>query len=125
VTLETVQTYQEAKNAKKNWVQRLTDANIMQTTSDELHQAVMVHTKSVSVEVANNWAEQCRHDYKKKWKGCWIGFPWPNGTASANETYNSEGLEYNCFVNPAVENIWIPKLKKALASRAEFVRSNT
>lgn len=121
VTQNSIKTYKEAQEANEKWLQRFTDVAPTQVNTDELHEAVMVHTKSVSVESARPWKSRCHHEREKKWKNtCFIGFPWPNTTANANETYNSEGFSYNCFVNPTVETAWIPKLKTALAARGGF-----
>lgn len=115
VTNQTVRTFKEAQEAKESWTLRAADKAPIQATTDELHEAVMVHTKSVSIETARSWTATCHMNNTKKWQGCYIGFPWPNGT---NATVNSEGFEYNCFVNQKVENYWLPKLAAALAVRS-------
>lgn len=55
-----------------------------------------------------------------KHKGtCRIGFPWPDGIHSedAEQTHDEDGWQYNCYVNPKVENYWGPKLREKLVER--------
>jgi hypothetical protein len=81
---------------------------------DERKEAVMVHTKTTSVIDSKNWVNRCHYKFEKKWRGCYVGFPWPKGKADKKNTYNKDGFDYNCFINENVENHWVPELKKAL-----------
>jgi hypothetical protein len=84
--------------------------------TDELREAVMVHTKSVKPDQTRE--SQCHKDFKRKWLGCWVAVPWPNNTKAQGEgAYNEIGMLYNCFVNDRVENYWLPKLKEAMERR--------
>lgn len=85
---------------------------------DELHEAMMVHTKSLDPPQLQNWKNKCRFDFTKKFLGCSVGFPWPKNTASETETYDpATGWQYNCFVNERVDDYWAPKLHKAMEAR--------
>lgn len=82
---------------------------------DEMKEAVMVHTKTITQEQTNFYLKRCRNDYPKKWQGCWVAYPWPHDkTEKQNE--DPDGMEYNCFINRRVEDYWVPKLRKALES---------
>jgi hypothetical protein len=64
--------------------------------------------------------EACHVNYTKKWQGCFVGFPWPEGVVKAGEaSYDRRGLMYNCFINEKIENYWVPKLRDALRKRRE------
>jgi len=80
---------------------------------DEENEAVLVHTKTIVKDMTNFYDLRCRNDYEKKWQGCWVAYPWPNDKKQAI-VENEDGMEYNCFINRKVENVWVPKLRKAL-----------
>ena len=76
----------------------------------------MIHSKTIKPDMTYNWNKRCKYDYEKKWQGCWIGFAWPTGTEDKSHAYRqSDGMDYNCFINRNAEEYWIPLLEKALA----------
>jgi Glycosyltransferase family 92 len=89
--------------------------------TDEVNEAVMVHTKSVVFDQTKRYkVEACHTNYTKKWQGCFVGFPWPGGVAKVREeAYDARGLMYNCFINEKVEDYWVPRLQNALQKRKE------
>lgn len=81
------------------------------------NEAVMVHTKSIPGDMTFGYKERCRFDFEKKWKGCYVAYPWPNGKVDEMNNHNANGMEYNCFLNKKLETYWLPRLQKALAKR--------
>ena len=130
VTQKYLETYNDGKskakkNKKKKWKMRVHERPPSERVTDEINEAVMIHTKRSDT---SNWENQCHHQYDKKWKGCYVGFPWPQSNQTMNkqtnlsattitlqeEQYNENGMEYNCYINENVENYWLPRLKQAL-----------
>lgn len=117
VTNGILETYQDAKSKNKKWYKRYREGTEFRT--DEVNQAIMVHTKTVSPGMTLDYKERCRFDYSKKWQGCWVGNPWPTQTnMTGNRTYDESGMDYNCWINQKVEEYWIPRLKERLSSFA-------
>mmetsp|Transcript_17278 Transcript_17278/g.40096 ORF Transcript_17278/g.40096 Transcript_17278/m.40096 type:complete len:85 (+) Transcript_17278:280-534(+) len=77
----------------------------------------MLHTKTTSPEQTSNWINRCHFEFKKKWRGCYVGFPWPGGIQGEPLAHREEGWEYNCFPNQRVADHWLPQLKKALTAK--------
>ena len=71
----------------------------------------MIHSKAVARQDTAAWEKNCRHG-EHGFDQCRIGFPWPED--GSNRTYDDEGWEYNCYVNPKVESYWAPLLKAKL-----------
>jgi hypothetical protein len=74
------------------------------------------YSKAIARQDTAGWIMNCHSNYSKGFDQCRIGFPWPNGDDSG-PTHNADGWNYDCFVNPKVENYWVPRLEKALAER--------
>lgn len=89
---------------------------------DEEKEAVLVHTKTITKDMTNFYQTRCRNDYGKKWQGCHVAFPWPNGKKQ-EPVEDADGMEYNCFINPVVENYWGPKLREAMNSSSPVLSS--
>lgn len=110
--------YQDATN-KKKWP-RIIGRDATERVSDEINEAVMVHTKIVTPKNSRETAKRCHYTARSDsfWskRGCFVGFPSPNGTAMFGK-YGNDGMEYNCFVNRKVENFWLPRLKERLWQR--------
>lgn len=110
------ETFQSANGSK--WLRRYQESAPSEIFTDELTQAVMVHTKSIDAGATNHFQKSCRYDTQKKWQECRVAVPWPNGTIDAVQTYDEDsGLNYNCLVNAKVEDYWIPRVKEALRQR--------
>lgn len=91
-----------------------------QRIPNELTEAVMVHTKTVTFPQTTAWQQECHKDFDKKWKGCYMAVPWPdNVVRKGNQSYNEEGVLYNCFVNQKVDNYWAPRLSEAMERRRQ------
>lgn len=79
---------------------------------DGLHEATMIHAKTASLPDTRNYRNRCNVGFEQRWRGCFVGYPWPNNqeVPGLNQT---DGTEYNCFVNKKVEDYWLPRLKEA------------
>lgn len=119
VTKSVVATYEELGPAKFTRGHNLEKGKIQRPT-DEMNEAVMVHTKTILKDMTGSYKKKCHKDYEKKWQGCWVAVPWPdNKVREGNGSYSEDGLDYNCFVNEKVDKHWVPKLKQALRARRE------
>lgn len=109
--------YQDAKDNKRAWPRILKERFPSERVTDELNEAVMVHTKIVTWKNSRDNEKRCHKNARanKLWraKGCYVGFPSPNGTAMYGHS-GEDGMEYNCFINHKVENYWVPLLKERL-----------
>ena len=115
VTKKYLATYNESKDVR--WKLRVFERPPSERVTDELHEAVMIHTKRSDKSVTSNWESECHYQYDQKWRGCYIGFAWPSGTNSTNfntTEHNEDGMEFNCYVNEKVESYWVPRLRLAL-----------
>lgn len=121
VTKGITETYAEKKSTLKNWQRRFGDGQPVQRNSDEINEAVMVHTKILKRDMTSGFKSRCRFDYEKKWQGCWVAYPWPNPKTTA--TFNEEGMEFNCYINQKVDEYWVPRLREALKKRDSFQQS--
>ncbi|GKY94748.1 hypothetical protein MPSEU_000440200 [Mayamaea pseudoterrestris] len=113
-------TYAESKrrNGTEWRIRRHEEHSPSERVTDELHEALMVHTKTIKPDQTNRWRGHCHKDFDKKWLGCLVAVPWPNSTKKkGDDAYDQDGLSYNCFVNQRIEDYWLPKLTEALASR--------
>jgi hypothetical protein len=119
VTRGLVETHADARKQGKQWYRRFGDNAPVQRNTDEINEAVMVHTKILKKDMTSGFKTRCRFDYDKKWQGCWVAYPWPQPKTAA--TYNDEGMMYNCYLNEKVEIFWVPKLREALETRASSV----
>lgn len=85
--------------------------------TDELNEAIMVHTKTTPMDATSRWAKRCHYQFEKKWRGCYVGFAWPGGKEDPDNNHNEKGYEYNCFPNERITNVWGPKLREAMQER--------
>lgn len=113
VTKALTETYAETLARGGSWKQRLMDRS--QRVTDELNEAVMIHTKSIKREMTTGYEKRCRFDYDKKWQGCWVAVPHPKEVSE--HAYDENGFEYNCYINEKVETYWAPKLREAMLKR--------
>lgn len=112
VTQGYLKTFEETDAGK--WKHRFGESSPSETTTDEVNEAVMVHTKTIKKDMTSSYQKKCRFDFEKKWLGCWIAYSWPNGTASKKDGHDTDGMEYNCFINENVESYWVPQLRRKL-----------
>jgi hypothetical protein len=103
---------------ESDWIRFYEERPPSERITDELNEATMIHAKTITRGHTAGWKKRCRYDFKRKWLGCYVGLGWPNNTKSEMNAYDPiTELDYNCFVNPNVENYWIPRLNKALVRK--------
>ena len=123
VTRGYLQTWKDmVKDGVSTWRRKFGEKPPSERVTDELHEAVMVHTKSLERDMTARYETRCRHDWDKKWQGCWVAFPFPPNVTNSDtleKNYGADGMEYNCYINDRVENHWVPKLREAMKRREE------
>lgn len=103
------------KDDSKSWsMQKILDQT--ERVVDELNEATMIHTKQIDLGQTMNYRARCNVGFKKKWISCNVGFPWPHGKEIAGLN-QSDGTQYNCFVNKKVEEFFLPRLKEAMRAQ--------
>jgi len=100
------------KEFKKKFGKRRPFPDPLSRFVDEVNEGLMLHSKSIARQDTAGWKKNC-HKNKKGFDICRIGFPWPeDGT---NSTSDKNGWEYNCYVNPRIDNYWAPQVKAKLS----------
>ena len=80
--------------------------------ADEQTEVTMLHAKAIATQDTAGWEKRCRGEMKKG--TCRIGVPYPDADTSDTITKDSDGWLYNCYVNPKIENYWVPLLDEEL-----------
>ena len=120
VTMGHMMTHKEAQKKGQPWSRFFEESPPSERATNEETEALMIHTKSLDFGQTTNWKNRCRFDFKKKFLGCFIGFPWPNNQQAGKEGKAhdpSTGLIYNCYENESVDQYWAPQLETAMAKR--------
>ena len=74
---------------------------------DEVEEAFMLHTKTLSPESTVGWKEKCA----KNESSCPVGIPWPlNNSQTKPRLFNGDNLKYNCYRHEQVTAV-LSKLK--------------
>ena len=116
ITEGLLRTYSENEDWHRHYHEENHETSERET--DDENEATMIHAKLTDSPQTSHWKSRCHYQYEKKYKGCWIGFPWPNGTVvEGNGGHREDGIEYNCFENVKVKSYWAPRLREALARR--------
>lgn len=115
VTKGLMRTFKDTKGWRRAYGERT------ERVTDENNEAIMLHTKTTTPEQTSRWTKRCHFEFDKKWRGCYVGFAWPNGKEDKDNSHNEQGYEYNCFVNDRIETYWIPRLKAALEKRHKLL----
>ena len=119
VTKGYLTTYQEEG---KRWRRNFGERPPSERVTDEANEAVMIHTKSLKADMTARYKTRCRHDWQKKWQGCWVAVPYPSNVSATDvhkPEYDIDGMEYNCYINERVDNYWVPKLREAMKVRRQ------
>lgn len=116
VTQGMLPTYSETPN---NWRQATGERRPSERNVNDLTEATMLHTKTTTPDQTTNWKKRCHYQFDKKWRGCYVGFPFPkNLTKKDGEIpHRQDGMEYNCYENEGITKYWAPRLRRALAKR--------
>lgn len=112
--------YKDATESNQVWSRYYEEKPPSEREINEVEEAMMIHAKHIDRAALQNWDKRCRFDFKRKWLGCFVGFPWPNNTQIGEEGKAHDpatGRIYNCYVNNRVDSYWIPRLQDALAKR--------
>ena len=122
VTGGLLQTMEEAKQKNEHWYQHFRESRLSDHTTDELNQAVMLHTKTTVPEYTTDWKTRCKEGYKPAHgQNCRVGFPWPQNNERSSEKGTPDGMGYNCFTNEKLSNFWIPKLHERIQKRNDRI----
>jgi len=118
VTAGLLQTKAEAHKTGKDWYMHFRESKSNDKFTDEIHQAVMLHTKTTVPEYTTDWKTRCKVDFKPAHgQNCRVGFPWPQNNKDSLVKATSDGFGYNCFTNKKLTDFWIPKLIDAIEKR--------
>ncbi len=118
MTAGLLQTKDEANHVGEAWYRTFQESRMMDKHTDEVNQAVMLHSKSVVPEYTTEWKERCKKGYvPTHGKKCRVGFPWPQNNEKGPTTETADGFGYNCFTNEKLSEFWIPKLRDAMKKR--------
>ena len=118
VTGGLIQTKEEAKKLNQPWYMHFRETASADQFTDEINQAVMLHTKTTVPEYTTDWQVRCKEGVNAgHGKNCRVGFPWPNNNDQGPETATPDGFGYNCFTNEKLNDFWIPKLRDAIEKR--------
>jgi len=118
ITKGLLETYKEAtEQGKKYDVLGIYDST--ERFTDEINEAVMIHTKSIDAHDTVGYESICKFNYtKKKYSDkCFLGVPFPNNVKDDRNLADTDGYEYNCYQNQRVINYWGPLLRSAMKKR--------
>lgn len=116
VTQGYLETYNQTLASNRKWKSRFSEEEPSERVTDETNEALMIHTKLTDEKLTHNYRKRCHFEFDKKWRGCYVGFGWPNDTEVPG-AHDADGMEYNCFANRKVENYWLPRLRQAIERR--------
>ena len=80
--------------------------------ADEQKEVTMLHAKAIATQDTSGWQKRCTGEMKRG--TCRIGVPYPNLNETDAVTKDSEGWLHNCYVNPKIEDYWVPLLEEEL-----------
>jgi hypothetical protein len=111
------------KEQKKGWNYWYRESKSSERFTNELEEAVMIHTKTTVPGNTKGYDRLCKLGYQPSWKEkCRVGFPFPN-----NKFVNAStpgGYAYNCYTNERVTETYIPNLRAAMTKRTGRFSSN-
>ena len=105
VTPELILTKNEALKSNRSWSQFFNESIKEERFTDDINEAVMLHTKTVLPEKTVDWKKQCEIGAEHIKKNCFVGFPPGNAEMT------------NCFTNQKLNDIWIPQLRTNMRDR--------
>ena len=114
ITKDILLTHAEAEAVGKRWNHFFYEREKNERFTNELEEAVMVHTKTTVPGNTKGYKETCKFGFIETWKfKCRVGFPIPDNKLDVNAS-RSDGYKHNCYTNEKLTNVFIPKLKEAL-----------
>jgi hypothetical protein len=102
-------TMEEAREAGLAWGRAAPDPLLR--FADEQTEVTMLHTKAMATQDTAGWQKRCKGELKGS---CRIGVPYPDLNTSSTVEKDEDGWLYNCYVNPKIENEWVPRLHEEL-----------
>ncbi|KAL7537252.1 hypothetical protein ACHAXR_010984 [Thalassiosira sp. AJA248-18] len=106
------------EKASHDWHTHFRESRSTDKFTDEIRQAVMLHTKTTVPEYTTEWKTRCKAGFKPAHgQNCRVGFPWPQNDEKSLEKATPDGFGYNCFTNEKLNLFWIPKLRDAIEKR--------
>jgi hypothetical protein len=118
VTKGLLETYEDVQEKGiSNWRRKYSERSPSERVTDEIDEAVMVHTKTLGADMTGGYKQRCRHDHQKKWQACWVAYPYPDDANA--KAYDEQGMEFNCQINKRVDQFWVPRLREAMAKRKQ------
>jgi len=119
ISIDILQTYEDARKAGKNFDQFYYERNKNERFTNEIEEAVMVHTKTTVPGNTKSYSKTCKFGFVETWKAkCSIGFPIPNNKLDVNAS-RPDGYKYNCYTNEKLTNHFVPKLREAMKNRVD------
>jgi len=118
VTKDIARYYSENHDKPSLYQRSVSEIDYHDRFLDELTEGVLIHTKSVLPHETSTRTATCHNASKHT---CIMGHECPESTVFDDATHqknlfhDENGRFCNCWVEPYVENYWIPKLEKALA----------
>jgi len=109
VTLYTMMTKEETVAAGMKYGRAAPDPLLR--FADEVNEVTMLHTKALATQDTAGWQTRCKGEKKGP---CRIGVPYPDLNTSSTVTKDEDGWLYNCYVNPVIEELWVPRLSEEL-----------
>ncbi len=117
ITKEILKTYEETIAEKGRWNHRYYERKKSERFTNEIEEAVMVHTKTTVPGNTKGYKRVCKFGFVETWKDvCRVGFPIPNNKLDVNVP-RPDGYKHNCYTNEKLTNVLIPKLREALKKR--------
>jgi len=113
ITKGLIETYREATEQGKDYDIQFKDDPTEHFT-DEVNDAVMLHTKSLESSDTMNYKSACKVNNTNK---CRLGFPFPNNVKEEGNLSDADGYEYNCYQIEKVSHYWGPLLRSTMEKR--------
>ena len=119
ITHDILKTYEQSRISKERWNVFFFERKKSERFTDELNEAVMVHTKTTVPGNTKGYRKTCKFGFEETWKEkCRVGFPISNNKSDANVS-RPDGYKHNCYTNDKLTHVLIPKLKEALKKRSK------
>jgi hypothetical protein len=80
---------------------------------DEVHEALMLHTKAVATQDTVFWESACSAKSDGQ-ATCRLGTPFPDDMTGVDLQAGDEGWKYNCYVNHKIDDYWVRRLEEEL-----------
>ena len=116
ITRDIARLYRDWPNGGADFTKRVQEKEWGDVFLDELHEGMLIHTKSVLPYETMSRTTHCVNGKK----GCGVGrvcpesTPYDDGVHQQNPFKDENGDYCNCWINQNAEQYWIPQLEEAL-----------